>query len=107
MHDANGSKAVVCATGSTGETLVGSWWWPAPGWPRDEGSITWFLSAGHNLRRASMISDQAPDSGSGSSPTNVSFASAGGGPLALRIALGAHLRRLREASHITPADAGE
>jgi transcriptional regulator with XRE-family HTH domain len=29
------------------------------------------------------------------------------GPTALRIALGAHLRRLREASHITPAQAGD
>src|SRR5215472_10639246 len=29
------------------------------------------------------------------------------GPMALRIALGAHLRRLREASRITPAQAGE
>src|SRR5215472_16801530 len=29
------------------------------------------------------------------------------GPMALRIALGAHLRRLREARRITPAQAGE
>src|SRR5579864_1879949 len=79
MHDANGSKAVVCATGSTGWTLVGF---------------------------RLMISDQASNSASAGSPTNVSFAGAGGGPMALRIALGTHLRRLREASHITPAQAG-
>lgn len=54
-----------------------------------------------------MISDQASDSASARSPSNVSFAGAGGGPMALRIALGAHLRRLREASHLTPAQAGE
>jgi transcriptional regulator with XRE-family HTH domain len=53
-----------------------------------------------------MISDQASNSASAGSPTNVSFAGAGGGPMALRIAFGAHLRRLREASHITPAQAG-
>jgi hypothetical protein len=50
-----------------------------------------------------MISDQASNSASAGSPTNVSFAGAGGGPMALRIAFGAHLRRLREVSHITPA----
>src|SRR5215472_744866 len=54
-----------------------------------------------------VISDQASKSASARSPTNVAFASAGGGPTALRIALGAHLRRLREASRITPAQASE
>ena len=54
-----------------------------------------------------VISDQASKSASARSPTNVAFASAGGGPTALRIALGAHLRRLREASCITPAQAGD
>ena len=54
-----------------------------------------------------MISDQAWNSTSARAPADVTFASAGRGPTALRIALGAHLRRLREASRITPAQAGE
>jgi hypothetical protein len=29
VHDANGSKLVVCATGPAGQTLVRSWWRPA------------------------------------------------------------------------------
>jgi hypothetical protein len=33
MCDANGSKAVLCATGPACRALVGSWWRPAPGWP--------------------------------------------------------------------------
>src|SRR5215472_1873140 len=56
-----------------------------------------------------MISDQARDrvparSLPGQAPA---VDGASSGPMALRIALGAHLRRLREASHITPAQAGD
>jgi transcriptional regulator with XRE-family HTH domain len=54
-----------------------------------------------------MISDQASNSPSARAPADVTFASAGCGPTALRIALGAHLRRLREASRVTPAQAGD
>jgi transcriptional regulator with XRE-family HTH domain len=53
-----------------------------------------------------MISDQAR-SLPASAPADRAIDGARSGPLALRIALGAHLRRLREASHITPAQAGE
>jgi transcriptional regulator with XRE-family HTH domain len=54
-----------------------------------------------------MISDQASNSPSARPSADVTFAGADFGPTALRIALGAHLRRLREASRITPAQAGE
>jgi transcriptional regulator with XRE-family HTH domain len=40
-------------------------------------------------------------------PADRPLVGARSGPMALRIALGAHLRRLREASHITPGQAGE
>jgi transcriptional regulator with XRE-family HTH domain len=53
-----------------------------------------------------MISDQArslPARAPAARPIDGSRS----GPMALRIALGAHLRRLREASHITPVEAGE
>ena len=53
-----------------------------------------------------MISDQAR-SLLASAPADRAIDGARSGPMALRIALGAHLRRLREASHITPAQAGE
>ena len=52
-----------------------------------------------------MISDQAR-SLPASAPADRAIDGARSGPMALRIALGAHLRRLREASHITPAQAG-
>ena len=52
-----------------------------------------------------MISDQAR-SLLASAPADRAIDGARSGPMALRIALGAHLRRLREASHITPAQAG-
>src|ERR1700740_3165912 len=52
-----------------------------------------------------VSSDQASDGASARSPADVASASAGSGPTALRIALGAHLRRLREARRITPAQA--
>src|SRR5215469_15512309 len=53
-----------------------------------------------------MISDQAR-SLPARAPADRPIDGARSGPMALRIALGAHLRRLREASHITPAEAGE
>jgi hypothetical protein len=53
-----------------------------------------------------MISDQARGL-SARGPADRRIAGARSGPVALRIALGAHLRRLREASNITPAQAGE
>src|SRR5262249_14160326 len=53
-----------------------------------------------------MISDQAR-SLPARAPADRPIDGARSGPLALRIALGAHLRRLREASRITPAQAGE
>src|SRR5262249_6432415 len=63
---------------------------------------------GLNARRVLvMISDQASNGSSARSPAGLTFANAGCGPTALRIALGAQLRRLREASRITPAQAGE
>jgi transcriptional regulator with XRE-family HTH domain len=57
----------------------------------------------------SMISDQARNGVPARSLNEIerSLDGARSGPMALRIALGAHLRRLREASHITPAEAGE
>jgi transcriptional regulator with XRE-family HTH domain len=57
----------------------------------------------------SMISDQARDGVPARSLNEIerSLDGARSGPMALRIALGAHLRRLREASHITPAEAGD
>jgi transcriptional regulator with XRE-family HTH domain len=56
-----------------------------------------------------MISDQARDGVPARSLNEIeeSLDGARSGPMALRIALGAHLRRLREASHITPAQAGD
>jgi hypothetical protein len=54
-----------------------------------------------------MISDQARSSLPASDPADRPLDGARSGPMALRIALGAHLRRLRETSHITPAQAGE
>ena len=53
-----------------------------------------------------MISDQA-DSLPARAPADRPIDGVRSGPMALRIALGAHLRRLREASGITPAQAGE
>jgi transcriptional regulator with XRE-family HTH domain len=53
-----------------------------------------------------MISDQA-QSLPARAPADRPVDGARSGPMALRIALGAHLRRLREASRITPAQAGE
>jgi transcriptional regulator with XRE-family HTH domain len=53
-----------------------------------------------------MISDQAR-SLPARAPADRPIDGARSGPMALRIALGAHLRRLREASHITPVEAGE
>src|SRR5215469_13720347 len=53
-----------------------------------------------------MISDQARRLPA-RAPADRPIDGARSGPMALRIALGAHLRRLREASHITPAEAGE
>jgi transcriptional regulator with XRE-family HTH domain len=54
-----------------------------------------------------MITDRASKSPSARSPTDLTCAGAGCGPTGSRIALGAQLRRLREASRITPAQAGE
>jgi transcriptional regulator with XRE-family HTH domain len=53
-----------------------------------------------------MISDQARNMPA-RAPAERPLVGARSGPMALRIALGAHLRRLREASHITPSQAGE
>jgi transcriptional regulator with XRE-family HTH domain len=53
-----------------------------------------------------MISDQARNMPA-RAPADRPLVGARSGPMALRIALGAHLRRLREASHITPSQAGE
>jgi transcriptional regulator with XRE-family HTH domain len=54
-----------------------------------------------------MISDQARNAASDRAPADRPVVAARSGPLALRIALGAHLRRLREAAQITPARAGD
>jgi transcriptional regulator with XRE-family HTH domain len=54
-----------------------------------------------------MISDQARNGMSARAPADRPLDGARSGPMALRIALGAHLRRLREAGHITPSQAGE
>jgi transcriptional regulator with XRE-family HTH domain len=54
-----------------------------------------------------MISDQARKSDSARAPADGALVGARCGPTALRIALGAQLRRLREASHITTDEAGE
>jgi len=54
-----------------------------------------------------MISDEARNNPAGRAPAEGPLVGARSGPMALRIALGAHLRRLREASGITPTDAGE
>ncbi len=54
-----------------------------------------------------MISDQAGNSAPARAAAGGGLAVARGGPTALRIALGAQLRRLREASGITTEDAAE
>src|SRR5258708_8002771 len=54
-----------------------------------------------------MISDQARSSVPARAPVGRPLVGARSGPMALRIAVGAHLRRLREASGITPAHAGD
>jgi hypothetical protein len=54
-----------------------------------------------------MISDKPADSLSSPGPADRPLVAPRSGPLALRIALGAHLRRLREAARVTPVQAGE
>jgi transcriptional regulator with XRE-family HTH domain len=54
-----------------------------------------------------MNSDQARRVTPARAPAERALVAARGGPTALRIALGAQLRRLREESHITVADAAE
>ncbi len=54
-----------------------------------------------------MISDQARSTVSARAPVGREFISPRRGPNALRIALGTHLRRLREDSQITSAEAAE
>ena len=54
-----------------------------------------------------MISDQAGNSAPARATAGAAPAGAHSGPTALRIALGAQLRRLREASGITPGEAAE
>ncbi len=54
-----------------------------------------------------MISDPARDGASARWPADWPLAGARGGPTALRIVLGAQLRRLREASGVTTGEAGE
>jgi transcriptional regulator with XRE-family HTH domain len=54
-----------------------------------------------------MISDQAGNSAPARAAADAALAGARSGPTALRIALGAQLRRLREASGITPGEAAE
>src|SRR5712691_1807718 len=54
-----------------------------------------------------MISVQVRNGMSADAPAARPLDGARSGPMALRIALGAHLRRLREASHISPSQAGE
>ncbi len=54
-----------------------------------------------------MISVQVRNGMSADAPAARPLDGARSGPMALRIALGCHLRRLREASHITPSQAGD
>jgi transcriptional regulator with XRE-family HTH domain len=56
---------------------------------------------------ATMHSDQAHSTVSARAPVGRAFVSPRRGPTALRIALGTHLRRLREDSQITSAEAAE
>src|SRR5450631_1385133 len=54
-----------------------------------------------------MISDQAGNSAPARAPADGALVGVRSGPTALRIALGAQLRRLREASNITAAEAAD
>ena len=54
-----------------------------------------------------MVSDQAGNSTSARAPADGALVGARTGPTALRIALGAQLRRLREASNLTTGEAAE
>jgi transcriptional regulator with XRE-family HTH domain len=54
-----------------------------------------------------MISDQAGNSAPARAPADGALAGVRSGPTALRIALGAQLRRLREASNLTTGEAAE
>jgi transcriptional regulator with XRE-family HTH domain len=54
-----------------------------------------------------MYADQAESSAPAHAPAGGSLVSAQNGPTAIRIALGAQLRRLREASNLTTAEAAE
>ncbi len=54
-----------------------------------------------------MNSDQAPKSAAAPAPPSEALARAWSGPTALRIALGAQLRRLRESSQLTTQEAAE
>src|SRR5260370_6625568 len=54
-----------------------------------------------------MIRDRAGKSVPAPAPASRPLVGARSGPMALRIALGTHLRRLREASGVTPGQAGE
>src|SRR5712691_7872147 len=76
-------------------------------WGSGSGTLGQFMVAGRDPQGASMIAEQAGSSTSARAPADGALAGARSGPTALRIALGAQLRRLREDRGITREDAAE
>jgi transcriptional regulator with XRE-family HTH domain len=74
-------------------------------WGSGSGTLGQFMVAGRDPQGASMIAEQAGSSTSARAPADGALAGARSGPTALRIALGAQLRRLREARGITREEA--
>ncbi len=71
------------------------------------GHLGEFTKARWNPQGASMFADQAENSASTRAPASGAPVGPRSGPTAVRIALGAQLRRLREASNLTTAEAAE
>ncbi len=76
-------------------------------WGSGSGTLAELTTAGETPQGASMISKQAGNSASARAPADGVLVGARCGPTALRIALGAQLRRLREASNLTTGEAAE
>src|SRR5712691_3411501 len=76
-------------------------------WGSGSGTLGQFMVAGRDPQGASMIAEQAGNSTSARAPADGALVGARTGPTALRIALGAQLRRLREARNLTTGEAAE
>jgi transcriptional regulator with XRE-family HTH domain len=80
----------------------GNGWWRDA---RDETLTKAFIS--YPAQGASMVREQAGTAASAGVPAGRLYTGSGGGPTVLRIALGTRLRRLRESSGLTTAQAAD